>query len=626
MAIAGQIEYKVVVDTDGLKKGLESADKENKSFADRAGSVASGAIKAVGAAAATTATTAGAAIVGLTKQAVQGYGDFEQFAGGIEAMFGGIENGAEQIANVMGKSEDAWQKLTMSQNDYLQAFSSAYPLMKVDIEDQNEAIEKTHRLMTLNSDLANTFGYSMETAATAVNWALKGNFAYLDNLNIGIKGTQEGFLEAAAAAGYVVDNVHDLTSSDILDILEQTANNYGVMGRTADEAAGTIQGSTKMLKASWSNLVTGMATDGADIDTLMGNFTESVGTFAQQVTPALVRAIGGIAQVLPSLIETLSGELPTLIEALLPAVVDGATALLLGLVNALPTVLQVLLDAVPQIIEGVLLVVNAIMAVLPQIIVLIMKIIYAIAEALMTPENLTLILQAGVTLLEELIKAIPIIVNLISESLPEIIASIITFLLDPQNLMLIIEAAVSLFMGLVSAVPMILGALFTAFGNLFSALWEKLKTVFTNFAGNFGNAIKQVFINAINSVLGFIETALNGPINAINSFIGVINSVPGVSIGTISTITLPRLATGGIVPATAGGHIIQAGEGGEDEWVVPESKMSSLIEQLNGAGAGNITINVYGTFATSESEQRKVAEQIYDKLQELNGSRMGAYL
>ena len=129
-------------------------------------------------------------------------------------------------------------------------------------------------------------------------------------------------------------------------------------------------------------------------------------------------------------------------------------------------------------------------------------------------------------------------------------------------------------------------------------------------------------------MLGFIENIINGPIDIINGFIGLINGAfgfIGVNLGTISRIRLPRMASDGIVPSTMGGQIIMAGEAGEDEWVVPESKMASLVDQINARGAGgNITINVYGTFATSASEQRKVAEQIAVRLQEINRTRMMA--
>ena len=202
--------------------------------------------------------TVGSALLDVGKSAIQSYADYEQLVGGVESMFGGLEKGSEQINKVMGLSKNAWKDLTMSQNDYITAFNSTYPLMKNDIADQNEAIEKTNRIMTLNSDLANTFGYSMDTASNAVNWALKGTFSYLDNLNIGIKGTKQGFLEAAQSVGYTVKSVDELSSSDILDILEKCADKYGVLGKTADEAKTTIQGSTKMMKSAWSNLLTGI--------------------------------------------------------------------------------------------------------------------------------------------------------------------------------------------------------------------------------------------------------------------------------------------------------------------------------------------------------------------------------
>lgn len=243
----------------------------------------------------------GKALIDVGKQAISSYGDFEQLEGGVKSMFGGMEKGSTQINKVLGLSKNAWKDLTMSQNDYITAFNSTYPLMKNDIEDQNEAIEKTNRIMTLNSDLANTFGYSMEEASNAVNWALKGTFSYLDNLNIGIKGTKEGFLEAAKSVGYTVKSVDELSSSDILDILEKCADRYGVLGKTADEANQTIQGSTKMVKASWENLLTGLADGNQEMGPLIQNFVDSVAIAWENLKPRIRETIDGIKQAIGEL-------------------------------------------------------------------------------------------------------------------------------------------------------------------------------------------------------------------------------------------------------------------------------------------------------------------------------------
>lgn len=170
------------------------------------------------------------------------------------------------------------------------------------------------------------------------------------------------------------------------------------------------------------------------------------------------------------------------------------------------------------------------------------------------------------------------------------------------------------------------------FGSIFSNAWNAVKKVFSTGGAIFkgiADGIFNVFRNVVNGLISGINTVVAIPFNAIN---GVLNGLRGINIlgvtpfGWLPRIGVPRLpylATGGIVPATSGGQIIVAGEGGQDEWVVPESKMASLIDQINARGAGmNVTINVSGTFATSTSEQRKVAETIAQRIQEIQQSRL----
>lgn len=86
----------------------------------------------------------------------------------------------------------------------------------------------------------------------------------------------------------------------------------------------------------------------------------------------------------------------------------------------------------------------------------------------------------------------------------------------------------------------------TFFGNI----WNTIKSKFTNIGQNIGNAVGGAFRGAVNAVLRTLERVLNVPINAINGMIGIINKLPGVSIGKLSTFSLPRLATGtNYVPA-----------------------------------------------------------------------------
>lgn len=265
-------------------------------------------------------TAIGGALTAIGISSIKSYAEYEQLVGGVEAMFGGMEKGAKQINKIQKTSQNAWKELTMSQNDYYRNFTNTYPLVKSSIEDENEAIEVTNRLLKLNSDLSNTFGYSIETASNAINWALKGSFNYIDNLNIGIKGTKEGFLEAAKNSGYVVDSVNELSSSQILDVLEQYANKYGVLGRTAEEASNTIQGSTKMLKSSWDNLKLAISDNNADMEKAVNDFVDSTITASKNILPRIKVAINGIKKLFNSLIRDVFPKIKKEIPELTPLI------------------------------------------------------------------------------------------------------------------------------------------------------------------------------------------------------------------------------------------------------------------------------------------------------------------
>jgi len=627
MAIAGRIEYEITVNQSGLTKGLDEAKKETNKFADTLKSAGKAGAKALGGAIVAGATTASVAIVKLTKDAINSYAEFEQLSGGIEAMFGGIEEGYEQIAQVNKYASDAWKNLTMSQNEYFTSFSSSYPLMKADIDDENEAIEATNRLLKLNSDLSNTFGYSMEQASTAVNWALKGSFNYIDNLNLGIKGTQEGFLEAARSVGYMVDDVKELKSQDILDILEKYADKFGVIDRTANEALGTLQGSMKMVKASWSNMMTGIVDDGADFDKLMDDFTESVSALGKNLLPRIKTAISGVVKIISTLAPQIIQELPTIINELLPAIIEGAKVLVLALIENLPDLMRIFIDNIDVIVQGLVDIVFALIPRLPEILILLVEaIIKAIGSLIASLAN-----NIG-KIFVDMFKPVGEFFSKLFASWGDFADAMLKGFSDFGNgIRQGLENIGKWFRDVFQGIWDFVTSVFKNIGDFFAGVWNTIASIFNGIGTAIGEAVSGAFKAVVNGILGFIEGFINAPINILNGFIDAINwafGFIGVNLGKIGTIKLPRMAEGGIVPSRNGGQLIVAGEGGQDEWVVPESKMADMIQKINergGTGSG-ITINIQGVFATSDAEQRAVAEQIYDKLQEINKSRMGAYL
>lgn len=626
MSIAGEIQYKVVVDTKSLKSGLDTAEKETKSFADKAGNALVGITKAVGKAVLTATAASTAAIAGLTKKAVDGYAEFEQLSGGVETLF------KDSSDIIMKNAEQAYKTAGLSANEYMeQATSFSASLIRSLDGDTARAAELTDMAIKDMSDNANKMGTDIQSIQNAYAGLAKGNATMLDNLKVGYGGTQTEMLQLAKDMGVVdasVQSFNDIGFDKSIEAIHKVQEQLGITGTTAEEAEGTISGSFNQMKASWSNLVTALAT-GNGFQEQLEAFMESAKTVGKNLLPVIKTALKGVVELIKTLLPEIIAIIPSLVQELLPVVIESVQILFQSLVDALPSLIEVLIGAIPQLVQALLTIMDGILQALPQILMGIMTIIIAIAKELYKPESLTMILNAGIQLLLALVKAIPQIIQSLAQALPDIITSIINFLTDPNTIKLILQAGVELFMALVQAVPQILGALFGAFASLFSTLWEKLKGIFTAFTSKFGEAISGIFKGAINAVLGFIEGALNAPIKAINGFIGIINKIPGVSIGQLSLLQLPRLATGGIVPSTNGGQLILAGEGGQDEWVIPESKMADMVEKLNertnGTGGG-VTINIQGVFATSESEQRRVAEQIYQKLNEINKSRMGAYI
>ena len=493
MAIAGSLTYDTKLDTKGFKDGL-----------NKIGGIAKGVAVGVGA----SITAIGTGLSVLVKNAVDNYAEYEQLVGGVKSMFGGIEKGAEQINNVVSKADGAWKDLTMSQNEYYNTFNSTYPLMKNDIEDQNEAIEKTNRLMTLESDLANTFGYSVEQASTAINWALKGSFNYIDNLNLGIKGTQEGFLEAANSVGYMVDDISELSSSDILDILEKVADQYGVLGKTATEARTTIQGSTKMMRSAWSNLLNGIADDNADFDKLVGDFVEAVGYSFDNLLPRIMTALEGIGNLIPKLIDILMQHLPEIMEAG-QNIING---LMQAIVQALPT----LITTGTQIIQSLL---NGIIEYIPQLIPIITQVIMSIVQLII--DNLPTILEAGVQILFALMQGI-------AEALPDLVPQIVNVIIKIMEifnenfdtfLLLGVKIILGLIEGLIKSIPDILANLPTiimAIINFFtlSKFLSMGKTIIKGIWSGLSQGLPNL-IKEIPKLIGKIINAFKGGIGGI---------------------------------------------------------------------------------------------------------------
>ena len=136
---------------------------------------------------------------------------------------------------------------------------------------------------------------------------------------------------------------------------------------------------------------------------------------------------------------------------------------------------------------------------------------------------------------------------------------------------------------------------FSSIVGFFSGIWNSIKSIFSNVGTAIANGIKGAVSSAVNKVLSTACRIINGFIGAINVAIGVINAIPGVSVGKLSKLSVPKMATGGIVDSAT---LALIGEGSQSEAVVPldtfYDKLGEMFEQQNRMLAqntqGNATI------------------------------------
>lgn len=161
---------------------------------------------------------------------------------------------------------------------------------------------------------------------------------------------------------------------------------------------------------------------------------------------------------------------------------------------------------------------------------------------------------------------------------------------------------------------------FANVGEFFGGIWNNIKQQFTNVGTNIGNAIGGAFKSAMNSVLITVENAVNRGIGFINSAIGVINKIPGVSIGSIGAVSLPRLAKGGVlkngqaIMAEAGPELISMVNGQAIVTPLTQTARNTAMQATGQSSGYNQTINIYSPKALSPYE---VARQTKNQTQKM---------
>lgn len=405
---------------------------------------------------------ASTAIVGLMTTATKSYAEFEQLVGGAELMFG------EAFDTVKKNAEEAYKTVQMSQNEYLQQVNGFATGLKTALGgNEQAAADLAHKIIKAEADIVAATGNTAENVQNAFNGIMKSNFTMLDNLQIGITPTKEGFQEVidkvnewnkanGEATNYQMGNLADMQSA-LVDYIDMV----GMSGYAQAEASKTITGSLASMKSAWSNLLTGIADDNADFDTLINNMVESVGTFADNLMPRIQQALSGVGALVEGLAPKISEKLPELISTVLPNLVSGVETLLTSVAAVLPSLLDTVLNtAVPSLLSGIETIASVLLANLPSV-------IETLASGLQTA--LPLLIATAISLVGQIGESLPKVISSITSVFPDLFSAVADALLA-DGLPELVKIAVELIKGLAQSFPEIASALTEILPDFYSAL------------------------------------------------------------------------------------------------------------------------------------------------------------
>ena len=541
---------------DGYNKELgetdqqsEKAEKGVSSFGKKIGEVSAWTV-AKGQLMADAIKGIGKALVNFSKQSIQGFAEYEQLAGGAQKIFDQMDY--SKIAN---DANNAYKELGLSANQYLAVINDVGATFAATMGDE-AGYEAAKTGLKAISDYASGTGKNVDELSQKFTLITRSTSSYqsiADQFSGILPATSKEFLKQAQAAGLLSKKYTDLTKVPIAEyqeavskMLEKGVADLGLANNTMNEAFSTLSGSLSMAKGAWSNLVTGLADDSADLDMLIGNFVESVGAVATQLIPKIGTALNGASKLVRDLIPVIVQEIPVLIEQNLPVLAEAAVSIIQSLVSgisenqdalmstAMETITYLatsLISMLPQIVKlGLDLIIslaNGIAESLPTLIPTIIDVVLQIVDTLTNPDTLSSLVDASIAIIMGLAVGLIDALPGLLEKAPEIIQNLVTAIVEnvPKLLVAGCEVIKTLVQGLIDNFSEILAAgeeivnsliegveaLFTDLSDLgkdiideikegISKAWEGLTTWFNNLWDSlFGNRSVDVNVNGNNN-------------------------------------------------------------------------------------------------------------------------------
>lgn len=551
---------KVSLDTSDYEKGVANVTKSGESLGGKlknglatAGSVAAKGLGLVAGA----ATAAGGALLA-------------------------VESTTEEYRIAQGKLNTAFEAAGMSAGAAQQAYNGFYGILG-DTDTATEASQLLAKLAESEQDISTwtniaagvygTFGDSLpieglieasnETAkvgsvtgvlADALNWAGISEDEFNEKLaacgseserNNLIMQTLSGTYDTAADAFYR-NNEAVVQANENQALLDKT---MGGLGETVSKVKNRLlteflPGISKVVDA-FNDLLSGAA--GAD-----KSFADAISSLIAVAVQKLPEFLNFGVKILTAIVSGIAQSLPTLVDTLLPALIDGAIMLLEGLVAVLPEILTALIDALPRVaaiiaealptmvpvlVEAVGTLITTLMGLIPQLIVSafqaspIMATIASLIGSLKLASTISGVIGSITNLSGAFSSIIGVVKNVagvftglftmlaanplgvIITAVGVLVAALITLWNTNEGFRDAVMAIWEAIKGFFVAAVEVIKAAWSGITEFFSAVWEGIKTVFSGVTEFFGGVFSAAWdaIKAVwSGVTAFFDSVWQG--------------------------------------------------------------------------------------------------------------------
>lgn len=339
----------------------------------------------------------------------------------------------------------------------------------------------------------------------------------------GTKSEMERLLQDAEKLTGIHYDINNL--SDVYKAINAIQGKLGITGTTGEEAMKTIDGAMKMTKASWDNLLTGLADPKQAVGPLISEFTTSLGTLAKNVTPKIKEVFNA----LPNALIQITPQLMNTIIDLAPSLILAAINLVAGLIGALPGIISPIFSQLSSLIGSGMIdkIGQSISSNMPTLISKGLDMLLQFSQAILT--NLPVFVGMGMKLIFYLVQGLMSTLPTLISKVPTIIANLAdAFSNSAQTIFAwgvkiiaeIIKGLVMSIPSLIANIPKIIYAIFAVWNainwwNLGKGLINGIKNGITSMGGSLTSTAKNLFEslkNSVSNIFNNIKKVIESPI------------------------------------------------------------------------------------------------------------------